>query len=113
MMTMMMRVMITKLATVIAVVPAMDFFKVSMVMCRPPSKRMIASVTCVKSGPTTPNSAGETRPSRGPITIPMAMRKSTSGILVSVNNRERIFPVKIKRPRKRTVTAASIGYLLV
>lgn len=65
MMTMMMRVMITKLATVIAVVPAMDFFKVSMVMCRPPSKRMIASVTCVKSGPTTPNSAGRNQAQQG------------------------------------------------
>ena len=105
-------VMRTKLSAVIAIVPLMDFFRVSMVMCSPPSNRMIASVTWVKSGPTTPKAEGETRPMNGPMMIPMAIRKSTSGILVSVKSRERILPRKIRRPRKSTVTAASIGYTI-
>ena len=112
-MTIQIPVMMTKFATVMAIVPLMDFFRVSSVMCRPPSNRMIASVTIVKSGPTTPKAEGATRPRNGPMMIPMAMRKSTSGILVSVKNRERILPRKMRRPRKSTVTAASIGYVLI
>ena len=75
-----------------------ELFNVSSVRWLPPSKSMSVRATALSSGPTYPKSSGARIPNRGPTSIPIIIRGSTSGIRVRSKSAVKKWAAKMIRP---------------
>jgi hypothetical protein len=69
----------------------------------PLTKSIKTRVSDANTEPTTPKSDGETQLNNGPMTIPISMSKSTSGIFFRLKIAEKTCAEKIKIPKNMNV----------